>query len=141
MTAVALLDEVTRAGGALALDGDTFKVRAPTPLPGDLVTRLREAKADVIEELRRSAAPRIEADGTLRIPVNASPECRWWAGGRSIPDILQDLDAAPDVFRQHLSPEQLECWEERAAILEHQGGLTREHAEREALRQVVERSP
>lgn len=53
MNAVDLLGEVERAGGALVLEGEALKVRAPAPLPPEMVTRLKEARADLLDELRR----------------------------------------------------------------------------------------
>jgi hypothetical protein len=54
MTAVsALIAEVCRAGGKLIPDGEGIRVQAPTPLPDDLMVRLRQHKPDLIRELRR----------------------------------------------------------------------------------------
>ena len=49
MTAVALalVQEVVRAGGTIRLDGETLRLWAPEPLPDDLRTRLRQHKAEI----------------------------------------------------------------------------------------------
>jgi TubC N-terminal docking domain len=50
MTAVALalVQEVVRAGGTIRLDGDTLRLSAPEPLPDDLRVRLRQHKAEIV---------------------------------------------------------------------------------------------
>lgn len=52
MSAADLLSEVERYGGRLILDGENVKVRAPAPLPDELMGRLRQHKP----ELRRILA-------------------------------------------------------------------------------------
>jgi hypothetical protein len=49
MTAVALalVQEVVRAGGTIRLDGETLRLSAPEPLPDDLRARLRQHKAEI----------------------------------------------------------------------------------------------
>ncbi len=56
--------------------------------------------------------------------------------------LLNRTDQAHRLFlvnvRDRLSPEQYEAWEERAAIMEFDGGLSREQAEKEAFKIIKE---
>lgn len=60
------------------------------------------------------ALPRIGPDGGLIIPMNAPRRFRWWMGGQPPTETLREL------------------FEERAAILEFDAGLSREEAEAQA---------
>ena len=59
MTALAidLLREVSRAGGAIRLEGDMLRVSAPTPLPDGLRARLRQQKAEIVALLSGAEPP------------------------------------------------------------------------------------
>ena len=58
--------------------------------------------------------PYLDKAGELVIPCNTSARYKWWAGGQAAADTLREL------------------YEERAAIMEYDGGLPREEAERRA---------
>lgn len=58
--------------------------------------------------------PYLDTAGELVIPVNAPARFKWWAGGQSATETLKEM------------------FEERAAIMEFDGGLTREEADRQA---------
>ena len=58
--------------------------------------------------------PYLDKAGELVIPVNAPARFKWWSGGQSVNETLKEL------------------YEERAAIMEYDGGLPREEAERRA---------
>ena len=58
--------------------------------------------------------PFIDQAGELVIPVNAPAKYRWWTGGQTPRETLKEI------------------FEERAAIMEFDGGLTREEAEKQA---------
>lgn len=60
------------------------------------------------------ALPTIGPDGGLTIPVTAPRRFRWWQGGQPPSETLREL------------------YEERAAIMEYDGGLPRHEAERRA---------
>jgi len=60
------------------------------------------------------ALPTISPDGGLTIPVTAPRRFRWWQGGQPPSETLREL------------------YEERAAIMEYDGGLTRQEAEEQA---------
>ena len=62
--------------------------------------------------------PYLDNRGRLVIPFDCPPKYRYWAGGQSVRDTLKEI------------------FEERAAIMEFDGGLTREQAEEEAARIV-----
>ena len=58
--------------------------------------------------------PFIDQAGKLVIPVNAPAKYRWWTGGQPPRETLKEI------------------FEERAAIMEFDGGLAREEAEKQA---------
>lgn len=58
--------------------------------------------------------PYLDSAGELVIPVNAPSKYRWWTGGQSVTDTLREL------------------YEERAAIMQYDGGLSKDEAERRA---------
>ncbi|MDY0270083.1 hypothetical protein [Trichloromonas sp.] len=60
------------------------------------------------------ALPKIGPDGGLIIPMTAPRRFRWWAGGQPPSETLREM------------------FEERAAILEFDAGLSREDAEAQA---------
>jgi hypothetical protein len=64
--------------------------------------------------LNPDARPYLDARNSLVIPCDAPPRYRWWQGGQSVEETLREL------------------FEERVAIMEIDGGLTREEAERQA---------
>ena len=47
--------------------------------------------------------PYIQNDG-LVIPVNTPEKYRWWDGGQSITETLNELDAPHDVRRKYTNP-------------------------------------
>lgn len=55
-TAAAIIRDVEQAGGALLLEGEELRLRAPAPLPADILARLREGKAGVVAILRDGTA-------------------------------------------------------------------------------------
>jgi len=48
LTAINLVQEVEQAGGHLEVTGERLKVRAPKPLPDELVAALRAHKREII---------------------------------------------------------------------------------------------
>ncbi len=98
------------------------------------------ASFDELAERNGHLAPYISNLGELVIPLGADPALCWWRGGRSLLETLLALEAPIPLVRRHLDPERLDWFEERAAILEHDGGLARDQAEHEALRQLAENS-
>lgn len=57
MNAAAIIDEVVRYGGRLSPNGDKLHVSTPKPLPADLMSRLREHKAELLAALTQEAIP------------------------------------------------------------------------------------
>ncbi len=89
MTAAAeLLHEVEGAGGQLILlDNGGLRVKAPKPLPGDLVDRLRQHKPAIIDYL---TPPAPEKPMGMRSPIEPSgwdgemaELVRWFCGTRA----------------------------------------------------------
>ncbi|GAB6083827.1 hypothetical protein JCM30471_27410 [Desulfuromonas carbonis] len=60
--------------------------------------------------------PYLDPAGGLVIPINAPARYRWWHGGQPPSETMREL------------------YEERAATMEHDGGLSREEAERRAAK-------
>ncbi len=66
-----------------------------------------------------AALPYLDQRGRLVIPFDCPPKYRYWAGGQTVQETLREL------------------FEERAAIMQHDGGLSRDQAEQEAARIVA----
>lgn len=66
-----------------------------------------------------AALPYLDQRGRLVIPFDCPPKYRYWAGGQTVQETLREL------------------FEERAAIMQHDGGLSRDQAEQEAARIVT----
>lgn len=65
-----------------------------------------------------AALPYLDQRGRLVIPFDCPPKYRYWAGGQTVQETLRGL------------------FEERAAIMQHDGCLSRDQAEQEAARIV-----
>lgn len=75
--------------------------------------------AKVAEELppfNPTSMPYVDHRGRLIIPFDCPPKYRYWSGGQSLRDTLREI------------------FEERAAIMQFEGKLSREEAEAEAAR-------
>jgi hypothetical protein len=48
--------------------------------------------------------PHVNARGELIIPCEAAPHYRWWSGGQSIRETLQELGASLDVVARYVAP-------------------------------------
>lgn len=84
--ALDLIGKIQAAGGEVVADGDRLTLKAPVPLPPDLVQEAKEHKAELLSALNRTLTP--------------------------------DLGDEKERF------------EERAAIMEYDGGIDRPEAER-----------
>lgn len=82
----------------------------------------RLVRAGIAAGVDEKARPRLEGE-TLVIPFNAPVKYRWWQDGQPVEETLREL------------------FEERAAIMEIDGGLSREEAEREAARSMARYAP
>lgn len=65
-----------------------------------------------------AALPYLDQRGRLVIPFDCPPKYRYWAGGQTVQETLREL------------------FEERAAIMQHDGGLSQVEAEEQAARIV-----
>lgn len=65
-----------------------------------------------------AALPYLDQRGRLVIPFDCPPKYRYWADGQTVQETLREL------------------FEERAAIMQYDGGLSRDQAEQEAARIV-----
>lgn len=100
----------------------------PIPLQhqdrGEGVVLLGNAPSAPWPPVDPDARPWIDERGCLVIPFNSPVKYRWWQqGGQSVMETLKEL------------------FEERAAIMEHDGGLSREEAEQEAARIMARYEP
>ncbi|MBN2645043.1 MAG: hypothetical protein JXR59_06175 [Desulfuromonadaceae bacterium] len=91
----------------------------PRLLPAGRELDLPEEKARAliaagIAEPADLPRPYLDTAGALVIPMNCPARFKWWAGGQSAADTRREL------------------FEERAAIMEFDGGLSRAEAERRA---------
>lgn len=75
--------------------------------------------AGIAEEL--GPPPYFDPDGGLVVPTNTPPRFRYWQDGQTLSETLREL------------------FEERAAIIEFEGGLPRHEAERRAAELAVYR--
>lgn len=101
----------------------------PRPIAAGTVLDLAEEKAGkllaagivkVVESVpfNPAALPYLDHRGRLVIPFDCPPRYRYWAGGQSVRATLEEL------------------FQERAAIMQYDGGLSRDEAEQEAARIV-----
>jgi len=77
MNAITLIERCRRLGATFTTVNDHIKVQAPEPLPDDLITGLREAKSQVIIQLRRELKNQAECwllEEWRRISL---PEWQW----------------------------------------------------------------
>jgi hypothetical protein len=65
-----------------------------------------------------AALPYLDQRGRLVIPFDCPPKYRYWAGGQTVQETLREL------------------FEERAGIMQFDGGLSQDEAEQEAARIV-----
>ena len=81
-----LIAEVHKAGGTICRDGDVIDLRAPAPLPADLVARIREAKPALLAILAEAIDWRdfYEERAAIREYVAAipGPKPSGWPGAR-----------------------------------------------------------
>ncbi|WP_282753949.1 hypothetical protein [Desulfuromonas thiophila] len=100
-------------------DFEAKTTEGPRLLPAGRQLDLAEGKARAliaagIAEPADLPRPYLDRAGELVIPLNCPARFKWWAGGQSALDTLREL------------------FEERAAIMEFDGGLPRDEAERRA---------
>ncbi len=54
------------------------------------------------DEEQQDCKPYISESGELIVPCHCSDEYKWWAKGRSLGDILQELHASEAVWKRYL---------------------------------------
>lgn len=102
----------TRDFDAPLAGGGARRIAAGTELDLDPAKAAALIAAGIAEEI--GPAPYLNPAGALVIPMNAPPRFRWWQGGQLPSETMREL------------------FEERAAIMEYDGGLPRHEAERQA---------
>ncbi|HKH21494.1 MAG TPA: hypothetical protein VKB53_11540, partial [Gammaproteobacteria bacterium] len=75
MNVAELNRDIHRHGGDETVDGDDLKLTATQPLPAELLNKLRDHKAELLEYLSSNAP------ATIAEPDTACPGCgsgQWW---------------------------------------------------------------
>lgn len=57
------------------------------------------------EEAAQGARPYLDENGDLVVPSDCPPEYRWWAGGRSMGEILVELGVTRTVWERYSAEE------------------------------------
>jgi len=83
----------------LPLPEGKLAVKPAEKLTDSLRATLKAQKAAVLALLTK---PHLTSSGELRIPFTADRKYHWWAGGQSIAETLQELNAPPDVWRRYV---------------------------------------
>jgi len=115
---VELLTDLDRCGIQLYAHGDRLRFRPRVAVSEALTARLRDHKAVLLD-----VAPVLELVRTVLDPH------------------ARIVDLIPLPRPEDLPPDLRELWAERAAIMEHDGGLPRTQAEAGALADTLRRMP
>lgn len=89
--AAELIASVREAGGIIRYDGDMIELAAPTPLPADLVARIRRAKPEVIAALSNADRP------------NAPADAAWWRRDFMLRTLKRLIGGRPRHFAERLA--------------------------------------
>ncbi len=130
MDSLALLDRARAAGLRITVDGPLLRIRGPRnaePIVRDLMANKSAVMAALAAESRRSQTCGDTGDGdtTHKFPKRQEVLS---------PSPLSPASDGPET----LPPEWRFLWEERAAIMEFDGGLPRQLAEARALAAIRE---
>ncbi|MFO0792579.1 MAG: hypothetical protein U0586_00785 [Candidatus Brocadiaceae bacterium] len=118
-----LLNQIQELGYQYCLAGENiiFKYIKGKQIPVEAVQILKcfkERKKELIEYLRTETQvkpqeniqsqgkPYISNRGTLVTPCYCEPKYRWWAGGMSIENILNELGASEEIKKKYRFPYQ-----------------------------------
>ena len=105
VTVESALRVINQYGGNI--DMTTGKMNIPSKALGreeikKAVHILKEAGPDKVKAVLASVqAPYIDEHGILVIPFSCSPKFRWWGGGQTILETLQELNASPEVIAMY----------------------------------------
>ena len=101
MSVAELLNECAARDIRLSVAGEDLKVSVPDgALTPDLVDILRAQKGELIELLTAKATPYLDGSDLL-IPIDAHPRYRYWAGGQSLIETLNEIGAPDEVKRRN----------------------------------------
>ena len=93
-TAEDFLEEAQRLGCVVLTSGDRVGLRGPQAAVAQLTPHLRLHKPAL---LRLLPGPYIDTHGDLVVPFGSDPAACWWLGGKTIDEVLDDLDAPEDT--------------------------------------------
>jgi hypothetical protein len=101
MTAFEILERVRVAGGRVSAEGDRLRLRAPSALPNDVMTLVRDHKAEILQIVRdnelKTLTEEYKRNGRIRIE---GP----WEGGAWL---VVDYDHADDITEGGVYSEEL----------------------------------
>lgn len=98
MTPAEIIDEVQRYGGRIEASGDRLNLRAPEPLPGELMERIRQHKAEVLRALTDA-----ETEQAYREAVAERAAIQEIDGGLSRQEAESQAKQATRVYRFNLA--------------------------------------
>ena len=102
-----LIREIEKVGASIGLDTDcaTLRIEAPRgALTSEQKDELAIHKQDIIQilkDIQKANQPYINEHGVLVIPFDGDPKYHWWAGGQSVLETLQELNASPEVIAMY----------------------------------------
>ena len=101
-----LIREIEKVGGSVSLiENGGLRIEAPKgTLTDDMKSALTVHKQDILQTLKNiqtANQPYINERGVLVIPFDSEPKYHWWAGGQTIIETLQELNAAPEVIAMY----------------------------------------
>lgn len=100
MSALDLIRTLENQGFILTpLPDEKLSVKPAQRLTDELRQAIRAQKAELVRLLTR---PYLTPNGELRIPFTADRKYHWWAGGQSLAETLEELNAPPDVWRRYI---------------------------------------
>jgi len=102
-----LITEIEKVGASIGLDTDcaTLRIEAPKgALTDQIKDKLAEHKQEIVrilKDIQETNKPYIDKYGVLVIPFDSEPKYHWWAGGQTILETLQELNASPEVIAMY----------------------------------------
>jgi len=128
MIAVEIIDQVVAAGCQIAVDGTDLALTATRPLLPELLAAIKAHKPEILAALAADTLPGVSPEFAARLSTDDLNDI---AAG-DIP--LVTVQAYEEAAITREAEDLREHFEERAGILEYDGGMPRPEAELEAAR-------